>query len=308
MVSNGGVHALYLACQALVEPGDEVLVPDPLWPQMYSSLVAARATPVRVALDESREWRYDLDEFASRVTPRTRGIYLNSPHNPTGGVMTRADMERVAEIARAHDLWVIADEAYEDVLFDGTEHVSLASLPGMHERTVSVFTFSKTYAMTGLRMGYLVSKRAAIQSRIRKLLGLTTNNVSSIVQYGAIGAIEGSQAVVEEYREELQARRDLFYDGLSKSAGHVFRGTPPRGAFYAFPRIDASWQMPAGVRADSRSWAMVEHLIGRGRVGCVPGVDFGPLGEDHLRFCFARSRAELEGALESIRQVFRRET
>ncbi len=306
MMSNGGVHALYLACQALVEPGDEVLVPDPIWPQMYSSLMAARAEPVRVALHESRGWRYDFDEFASRVTPRTRGIYLNSPHNPTGGVLTREDMERVAAIAHAHNLWVIADEAYEDVLFDGTGHVSLASLPGMHDRTVSVFTFSKTYAVTGVRMGYLVSKAGPIQNRIRKLLGLTTNNVSSIVQYGAIGALEGSQEVVERYRQELQARRDIFYDGLRKAAGHVFSGTPPRGAFYAFPKIDAAWQIPAGVKAESRSWAMVEHLIARGRVGCVPGVDFGPHGEDHLRFCFARSRAELEGALESIRRVFDR--
>jgi aspartate aminotransferase len=304
MVSNGGVHALYLACQALIEPGDEVLVPDPVWPQMYSSLMAAQAAPVRVALHESRGWRYDFDEFAARVTPKTRGIYLNSPHNPTGGVLTRADMQRVAEIAQAHDLWVIADEAYEDVLYDGNEHVSLASLPGMHERTVSIFTFSKTYAATGLRMGYVAAKKPAIRKRILKLLGLTTNNVSSIVQYGAIGALEGSQSVVEEYRQELQVRRDLFYRGLENAAGRVFSGTPPRGAFYGFPRIEASWRIPAGGKSESRSWAMVEFLIARGRVGCVPGVDFGPNGEDHVRFCFARSRAELEGALDSIRRVF----
>ncbi len=306
MVSNGGVHALYLACQALIEPGDEVLVPDPVWPQMYSSLVAAHAAPVRVALHESRGWRYDFDEFAARITPHTRGIYLNSPHNPTGGVLTRADMERLAALAQAHDLWVIADEAYEDVLFDGTEHVSLASLPGMHDRTVSIFTFSKTYAITGLRMGYIVAKQPAIQGRIRKLLGLTTNNVSSIVQYGAIGALEGSQAIVEEYRKELEARRDFFYAGLGEATGGLFSGRPPLGAFYAFPHIDAAWRVPEGIKSESRSWGMVEHLIARGRVGCVPGVDFGPGGEDHVRFCFARGRTELEGALESIRRVFGR--
>ncbi len=304
LVTNGGVHALYLACQAMVEPGDEVLIPDPVWPQMLSALVASGATPVRVPLRESLGWRFDLDDLAARVTPATRGVYVNSPGNPAGGTLTRADLERVADIAREHDLWVIADEAYEDVVFDGREHVSLASLPGMHGRTASMFTFSKTYAATGLRLGYLVVSNPIWRVRVAKLLGLTTNNVSSIVQYGGIGVLEGGQDIVEQYRAELQARRDLFYAGVRDAAGHVFSGTPPPGAFYAFLRIDASWTPPAGAAQASRSWAMVEHLIARGRIGCVPGVDFGPAGEDHVRFCFARSREELLGALESMRDVF----
>jgi len=305
LLTNGGVHALYLACQAMVEPGDEVLIPDPVWPQMLSALVAAGATPVRVPLHESRGWRFDLDELASRVTPATRGLYVNSPGNPAGGMLTRADLERVADIASEHDLWVIGDEAYEDVVFDGREHVSLASLPGMHDRTASMFTFSKTYAATGLRLGYLVVSNPAWRARVMKLLGLTTNNVSSIVQYGGIGVLEGAQDIVEQYRAELQARRDLFYAGVRDAAGHVFSGTPPPGAFYAFLRIDPSWTPPAGATQASRSWAMVEHLIARGRIGCVPGADFGPAGEDHVRFCFARSRDELQGALASMREVFR---
>jgi len=305
LLTNGGVHALYLACQAMVEPGDEVLIPDPVWPQMLSALVAAGATPVRVPLHESRGWRFDLDELASRVTPATRGLYVNSPGNPAGGMLTRADLERVADIAREHNFWVIADEAYEDVVFDGREHVSFASLPGMHDRTASMFTFSKTYAATGLRLGYLVVSNHAWRARVMKLLGLTTNNVSSIVQFGGIGVLEGAQDIVEQYRAELQARRDLFCAGVRDAAGHVFSGTPPPGAFYAFLRIDPSWMPPAGNTQTSRSWAMVEHLIARGRIGCVPGVDFGPAGEDHVRFCFARSREELQGALASMRDVFR---
>jgi len=304
LITNGGVHALYLASQAMVEPGDEVLIPDPVWPQMLSSLVAAGAAPVRVPLHESRGWRFDLDELASRVTPATRGIYVNSPGNPAGGLLTRADLERVADIAREHGLWVIGDEAYEDVMFDGREHVSLASLPGMHYRTASMFTFSKTYAATGLRLGYLVVSNPVWRARVMKLLGLTTNNVSSIVQFGGIGVLEGAQDIVLEYRAELQARRDLFYAGVREAAGHVFSGTPPPGAFYAFLRIDPSWMPPAGTRQASRSWAMVEHLIARGRIGCVPGVDFGPAGEDHVRFCFARSRGELLGALGEMKALF----
>lgn len=305
LVTNGGVHALYLACQAMVDPGDEVLIPDPIWPQMLSALVAAGASPVRVPLRESLGWRFDPDELAARITPATRGLYVNSPGNPAGGMLTRADLERVAALACEHGLWVIADEAYEDVVFDGRDHVSLASMPGMHERTASMFTFSKTYAVTGLRLGYLVMENATWRARVAKLLALTTNNVSSIVQFGGVGVLEGSQAIVEQYRAELQARRDLFYAGVREAAGHVFSGTLPPGAFYAFLRIDPAWTPPAGSNQKSRSWAMVEHLIARGRIGCVPGVDFGPAGEDHVRFCFARSREELQGALGAMEGLFR---
>jgi aspartate/methionine/tyrosine aminotransferase len=306
LVTNGGVHALYLASQALVDPGDEVLIPDPVWPQMLTALVAAGATPVRVRLHESLGWRWDLDELEAHVSPRTRGIYVNSPGNPAGGVFTRGDVERLAAIAREHDLWMIGDEAYEDVVFDGHEHVSLASLEGMHDRTASMFTFSKTYAATGLRLGYLVLKNPVWRARAAKLLGLTTNNVSSVIQYGAIGALEGDQGIVEAYRAELQARRDLFYAGIREAAGHVFSGEPPLGAFYAFMRIDPLWRPPAGIDAGSQSWAMMEFLIGRGRIGCVPGVDFGPAGEHYLRFCFARDRKELAGALEAMQGLFSR--
>jgi aspartate/methionine/tyrosine aminotransferase len=167
-----------------------------------------------------------------------------------------------------------------------------------------VCTFSKTYAATGVRVGYLAARDERLRDRLQKLLFLTTSNVSSISQYGAIGALEGSQAVVEAYRSELQARRDLFYAGIREAAGHVFSGEPPAGAFYAFLRIDPSWSPPAGSATASRSWAMVEHLIGRGRIGCVPGVDFGPTGEGYVRFCFARDREELQGALRAMRALF----
>ncbi len=305
LMTSGGVHALYLSCQSMIEPGDEVIIPDPVWPQTLSSIVAAGGTPVRVRLHEGLGWRFDLDELASSVTPKTRGVYVNSPGNPTGGVFTRADMARLAALALERDLWVIADEAYEDVLFDGREHVSIASLPGMHERTSSIFTFSKTYAATGLRIGYVTTGNPAWRSRMTKLVGMTINNVSSVVQYGGIGVLEGDQAVVTQYREELQARRDLFYTGVCDAARQVFSGDPPAGAFYAFLSIDPSWKIPAGASSASRSWAMAEHLIGKGRIGCVPGIDFGPASEGYVRFCFAREREELLGAITAMEELFR---
>ena len=301
MVTTGGIHALYLVCQALLEPGDEVILPDPTWPPCAGNVLAARAVPIACPLHESRDWRFDLDELEARITPATRAIYINSPHNPTGGVLTRADVERIAAIVRARNLWLISDEAYEDVVFDGVQHVSPASLEGIYERTISIYTFSKTYAMTGLRLGYLATPDAALRERIKKVLFYTCSNVTSVVQFGGIGALEGPQDCVAGFRDELSARRDLFYDGIRTHAAEWLSGTPPRGAFYAFLRINPAWPHEA---SGSLSWAMAEHLISRARIGCVPGADFGAHGEGYIRFCFARDRRELTGALESMGSAF----
>jgi len=303
MVTNGGIHGLYTVFLALLEPGDEVVVPDPAWPPAVGNILAARGVPVPCPLHESMGWRYDLDELERSITPRTKAVYVNSPSNPTGGVLTRADLERILAIAEARGLWIVSDEAYEDVIYDGAAHVSVASLPGAYERTVSVFTLSKTYAITGLRLGYIAAKEHALLERMRKVLLYTTNNVSSIVQYGGVGALEGSQACIEGFRVELEARRDLFYAGVHEAASGVFAGEPPAGAFYAFLKIDPSWQPPDPAQP-SVSWAMAEHLIRHGRIGCVPGADFGATGEGHVRFCFARDRQELQGALDSMRALF----
>jgi aspartate aminotransferase len=304
MVTNGGIHGLYILCQSLLEPGDEVIVPDPEWPPCMGNIRAARGVAVPCRLHESLGWRYDLDELESTVTPKTKAIYLNSPHNPTGGVLTRDDINAIVNLCRDRNLWLISDEAYEDVLFDGAEHVSPGSIPGAYERTISVFTLSKSYAMTGLRLGYLALADASIRDRMKKALFYTASNVSSVIQYGGIGAFEGTQESVAEYSRELQARRDLFYSGIREHAGGIFSGAPPKGAFYAFLKIDPGWRPDRMPESGSISWAMAEFLIARGRIGCVPGIDFGLNGEGYVRFCFARDRSELTGALESMSGVF----
>jgi aspartate aminotransferase len=303
MVTTGGIHSVFIACQALLEPGDEVIVPDPEWPPCMGNIRAAHGVPVPCALRASLDWRYDLDELASKITPKTRAIYVNSPHNPTGGVLARADAQAIADLAAKHGLWIVSDEAYEDVVFDA-QHVSPASLPGMYDRTISIYTFSKTYAMTGLRLGYVATKDATLRDRMKKALFYTASNVASVVQYGGVGALEGPQTRVAEFRDELKARRDLFYRGIREHATEVFSGDPPKGAFYAFLRINPDWRPPSGKRSESLSWTMAEYLISEGRIGCVPGVDFGANGEGYLRFCFARDRRELTGALESMASLF----
>jgi aspartate aminotransferase len=300
--TNGGTHAIWAVMHAMFEPGDELIVPDPEWPPTMAIATAAKAIPVGVPIYEKLGWRWDLDELERAITPRTRAIYVNSPNNPTGGVLTRSDLERIAAIATERKLWVISDEAYEDILFKG-EHVSIASLPGMYERTISIFTFSKSYAITGLRLGYFVTPDKVLKDRAIKVVAYTTSNVSSVVQYAGIGALEGPQDVVVAFRDELKARRDLFYEGLADAAPGILTGEPPDGAFYAFVRINADWVREAGLPGPSVSWAMAEHLIKNGRIGCVPGVDFGPSAEGYLRLCFGRSRQELAGALASMKSV-----
>jgi aspartate aminotransferase len=310
LVTNGGIHGVYMLCHALLEPGDEVILPDPEWPPAAGNVLTAKGVPVGCPLYESRGWRYDIDELESKITRRTRVLYLNSPNNPSGGVLTRADLERIAAIARERDLWVISDEAYEDVVFEG-EHISIASFPGMYDRTIPLYTFSKSYAMTGLRLGYVSINDPAIRDRAKKVLFYTASNIASVVQFGGIGALEGPQDCIEAFRTELNARRSLFYDGLRELGGGVFSGNPPAGAFYAFVKVDPAWRPPSEAVASSSkgaegslSWRMTEYLIKNGRIGCVPGVDFGASGEGYVRFCFARDRVELAGALDSMKQMF----
>jgi aspartate aminotransferase len=314
MITTGGIHAIFCVCQGLLDPGDEVLVPDPVWPPTAGNIACAHAVPVAYKLHESHGWRPDFADLRRLITPKTKALYINTPQNPTGGVLTRSDLETLAQIAETHKLWVLSDESYEDVIFDDPPapggpapegHISIAALPGMYERTIPLFTFSKTYAMTGLRLGYLAIKDPTIRDRVRKMLYYTVSNTSSLIQYGGIGALEGSQAFVEEFRAELRARRDLFYEGLRDATCGVLSGQPPHGAFYAFLKIDPHWKSPLPDAPASQSWAMTEFLIKKGRIGCVPGIDFGAAGEGHMRFCFARDRAELKGALASMKQILR---
>jgi aspartate/methionine/tyrosine aminotransferase len=302
IVTNGGTHGLFAVFQAILEPGDEVIIPDPEWPPTMAIVKQAGGVPVQVPLREDIGFRWDIADVEKAITPKTRVLYLNSPNNPTGGVLTRSDLEKLAQIAKDRNLLVVSDEAYEDVVFKG-EHISIASLPGMYDRTIPVYTMSKSYAITGVRVGYFAMKDAALRDRGAKVVLYSTTNVSSIAQYGAVGAMEGSQQCIDDFKKELLFRRDMFYKGIEDAAPGVFSGTPPDGAFYAFLKINADFAKNAGITGPSLSWAMAEFLIKNARIGCVPGVDFGANSEGYLRFCTCRSREELTGALASMKEA-----
>ena len=298
VVTQGGTHALFLLFQSLLGPGDEVLVLSPHWmaiPKLVALSHGARYRTLPVYLD-ALEGTLAPGALAARLqaalAPETRGIYLNTPNNPTGAVLSREALLEIAAVAVERDLWVVSDEAYEHLLFDGIRHVSIASLPGMAERTVSVFTFSKSYAMTGWRVGYAVSPPA-----LRPVLGpllsfYTTHGVFPSVQSAARAAVRGPQDAVETMRRAYQERRDLLLQGLSGQ--DVVRVPTPRGAFYGFANV-------AAARAGRDIWDLVREWLELG-VAVLPGTAFGPEYQDWVRISMATRREDVAEAARVLRE------
>lgn len=282
-------QAIFYAILGLVEEGDEVLIPDPAW-VTYEPLVAlAGGKVVRVPATLETDFRMTPEAIAERVTPRTRMLIANSPSNPTGGVATPDDVEGWADLARDHDLWLLSDELYEKVLYDG-EHVSPAGLPGMGERTLTVNGFSKAYAMTGSRMGWLLGD-APVMKQLVKLQQHSLTHPPLYVQAGALAALQMDQRPVREMVQEFRARRDLVVSMLREVPGWTCN--EPKGAFYVFARFDH--------KVDSME--MAERLLHDGGVAVTPGIEFGPLGEKHVRISYANSRENLKRGLEKLREV-----
>jgi aspartate aminotransferase len=290
IVTSGGAHGLFCAFQASVNPGDEVMFFSPYWTPIGDQVRFAGGVPVRVPWDEVRG-RDDLSEaLESRRTYRTRVIYVNSPANPSGDVLSRAQLASVAGFARANNLVVIADDAYEDLHYDG-EHTSIASLPEMRERTITVYTLSKSFSMTGWRIGYVVAPEPFMEF-IRKLVLNTTNGVSTPTQYAAVAAIRHDPHFFDSILEEYRRRRDLLVGGL-RDAG--FDCLTPPGAFYTFPDVRT--------RLGDDSWKAMETLLERTSIASVPGAVFGPEGEGHLRMSFSTSMEVLEEAVHALRSA-----
>ena len=290
-VTVGGKGVMYYAILALVNPGDEVIVPDPGYPIYESVTRFAGGTPVAIPIRQENAFRLDPDELASLVTDRTKLIVINSPANPTGGVLTRADLERIAEIALRHDLAVLSDEIYSRILYGGEEHSSIAALPGMAERTIVLDGFSKTYAMTGWRLGYGIVP-ADLAHGFGRLLINSVSGATTFAQHGAVEALTGPQDDVDAMIEEFRARRDLVVDGLNAIPG--FRTLRPLGAFYAFPDIAGTGLTGADLS---------ERLLQEAGVSVLPGTAFGTVGTNHIRLSYANSRENLAEALRRIRAV-----
>ena len=287
VVLNGGMQGLFGAFQSVVNPGDEVLVFSPYWTPIKDLIAHCEGSPVLVPTEEARRVGF-AETLARYSTERTRAVYYNTPQNPSGVVFTREEAERVARFAQERDLVVIADEAYEDLLYEG-EHVSIASLEGMFERTITCYTLSKSYAMTGWRVGYAVAAEPWM-SGLKKCLLYSTNGVSTPSQWAALAAFELPADFYEEIRRGYRLRRDLLVAGLNELG---LTCEPPAGAFYAFPDVSR-------VHTDSRMAADI--LLERAQVATVPGIVFGKHGESHLRFSFSTAPETIQAGLDSLRR------
>ena len=304
VVTNGGMHGLYILFRALLDPGDEVILPDPMWTEIGENIRLASGIPVPVRLPPEAGYQYNPLEIESAVTDRTRAIFVNTPHNPTGAVADRITLEAIAAIAEKHNLLLVSDEAYEHVIFDDEKHTSLGSIPAAQGRTVSVFSMSKTYAMSGLRLGYLVLNDALTLDRIKKLVRCTINGVNSVTQYGAAAALNAPQDATRAMAREYQLRRDILFDALEESP--YVKAFKPHGAFYMWARIQPDWP---GYDGKADDWSMTNYLIDQSAIGSAPGSAFGPAGAGHIRFAFSCSTAQvreaaslLPGALQAAKK------
>ncbi len=287
IILNGGMQGLFGAFQSIVNPGDEVLLFSPYWTPIKDLVAHCQGRIVLVPTKEAREVGFEqtLKRYANE---RTRAIYYNTPQNPTGIVFTSEEARAVAHFAQEQDLVVVADEAYEDLVYDG-EHFSIASLPGMFERTITSFTFSKSYAMTGWRLGYTVAAEPWMTG-LRKTTLYSSNGVSTPTQWAGLAAFDTRSDMLENNRVAYRRRRDLLFAGLNELG---FYCEKPAGAFYAFPNVS---------RISSDSRAAAEILLDRARVATVPGIVFGEDGESHLRFSFSTSIETIEAGLDSLRR------
>jgi aspartate aminotransferase len=292
-VTNGAMHALYVAFGALLQPGDEVIIPDPMWTEVAENIRLAGGIPVRVPLAAETDYAYRADAIAAAIGPRTTTIFLNSPHNPTGAVLSPDELGQILALARRHDLWVVSDEAYEDVVYAPAVHTSIGSLSEPDEkRVVSIFSFSKSHAMSGLRTGYIVARHPVLHDRIPKLLRCTINGVNSVTQWAALAAVTGSDRHMLEMRDVYHERRDVMIRALTGIPG--VKPFVPRGAFYVWVELDSSVFERLEV-ADADALAT---LLADQGIGSAPGEAFGIQCVDALRFAFSCDTAMVrEGSL-----------
>ena len=293
LVTSGGTQALFSAFYVLLNPGDELIVPDPGFLIYGSQVILAGGNPVFLPIREANHFQIDPNELEKMITPKTKAILLNSPSNPTGMVINREILEKVAEIAKKYNLFIISDELYEDILFDGRKHLSIASLLEMKERTISIFGFSKSYAMTGWRIAYMTCPEFLIQEmiKVQQNTAVCPNSVTQrAVLYGLQNPRETNLSI-DNMREAYQKRRDVIINGFSEIEG--FDCLSPEGAFYAFPNI---------TKTGKSSEELSMYLLDECGVVTVPGNAFGQYGEGYLRFSFATSVDMIKNGLEKIKE------
>jgi aspartate aminotransferase len=297
LITHGASHAIFAALQTILTPGDEVLMITPCWMTYTNSILLAGAKPVQVPTDPSRGFRFDLDRLKASITARSRVILLNSPTNPTGNVLTREDITAIAELAEQHDLYVLADEVYEKLIYDGREHVSIGSLPGMKPRTITVNSFSKTFAMTGWRVGYIAAPAELVGQALKITQAAGTHAATFSQRAAWVGLTDPSiPAQVEEMRQTYDQRRKRAIEVVEEIPGLGY--ARPEGAFYLM--LDIS-------NFSQDSVAFSDHMLDKARVCMVPGTGFGDAGQGWLRMTYAADEATIIDGLMRMAEFIRAE-
>ena len=286
-VAVGAMQVIFNTCLHMLNPGDEVIVVDPGY-DYYSQIRLFGGVPVPVAAHESNLFKVDPADIRAAITDKTKLMIINTPSNPTGAIFDEDILRSIADIAIAHDIWVLSDEPYEHILFDGHRHISIGSFEGMAERTISAFTLSKSYAMTGWRVGYTVAPKAIIDE-MEKLMEHMVSGVTAVAQRAALAAISGSQDCVREMVVTYDKRRHLVHEGLNAIDG--IKCINPESTFYAFPNISST---------GLSSWEFAKYLAREHKVAVVPGSIFGRAGEGYVRLSFAASMEQLKKGIDRI--------
>jgi aspartate aminotransferase len=291
MVTPGGKWALFASLAATLDPGDEVLLLDPSWVSYAPMVQLHRAIPIRVALPGDDHFRVSVDLLEQHISPKTKLIMVNSPNNPTGRVLTRSEIDAIVHVAMTHDLYVISDEIYEHIVFDGHVHYSLAAEPGMAERTIIINGFSKAYAMTGWRLGWLAGPQPIVRLA-RVYQTHSAQSAASFTMAAGVAALNGPQECVKEMVAIYDQRRRMVLDALEEIPG--IECPPVEGAFYAFPKF---------VATKKTSLELTAALIDEGLIVTTPGSAFGPAGEGHVRFSIAERTSDLERMVERLARI-----
>jgi aspartate aminotransferase len=294
------MNGLYIIFRAILNPGDEVILPDPMWTEIAENIRLGGGNPVPVRLRENDNYLYSPDDIEAVITSKTKAIFVNTPHNPTGVMVSKSTLEAIAGLAEKYNLLLVSDEAYEHVIFEGQRHVSLGSLPAAQNRTLSVFSLSKTYAMSGLRLGYVIATDSLLLERLKKLVRCTINGVNSVAQYGAAAAINGPQDFTKSMAQEYQMRRDMLFAALEESP--YVKPFKAGGAFYLWARILPDWP---GYQGRSDDWSMTNYLIDQAGIGSTPGSAFGAAGNGHIRFAFSCSTGQVREASSLLPSVLK---
>jgi aminotransferase len=294
MITVGGLEALALSLLTTVNPGDEVIIPDPGFSNYVGQVMMVGGKPVAVPAYEENDFKIDAKDIEKAVTPRTKAILLNSPSNPLGSVLNKPDIEAIAEIAEKYDLLVYSDEVYNRIVYDGCRSFSMAQIPEVRNRVMVIDSFSKSYAMTGWRLGYIVADKNII-SNMPKLQEGVVSCVPTFIQKAAVEALTGPQAAVEKMVGDYARRRDILIDGLNSIPGITCKKSP--GSFYAFPNIKSFGKT---------SVKFAEELVRGAKVVVVPGSAFGKMGEGYLRLVFANSDENLKEAVRRIGEYIKK--